>query len=235
MDNFISAHPEEEHKSHRIGWLRAAVLGVNDGIVSTSSLMLGVSSASASHSAILTAGVAGLVAGASSMAVGEYVSVSSQRDSERADLIIEKRSLKNNPKEELEELASIYQQRGLDHDLALKVAKQLHDHDAVAAHARDELGIDQDVLANPTQAAITSALSFSFGSVVPIIAALATHGKASIWAIVFSSLFALGISGAIGALIGGGHRIIAASRVFFGGGIAMAITAFIGHLVGNHL
>jgi VIT1/CCC1 family predicted Fe2+/Mn2+ transporter len=235
VNNRISPHPEEEHKSHRSGWLRAAVLGVDDGIVSTSSLMLGVLAASASHTAILTAGVAGLVAGALSMAVGEYVSVSSQRDSEKADLVIEKRSLANNPNEELAELAAIYEQRGLDADLAQKVAVQLHNHDAVAAHARDELGIDQNALANPTQAAFASALAFSLGSIVPILAALTSSGHTNGWIIVIASLLALGISGATGAIIGGGHRLIAASRVFVGGAAAMAITALIGHLVGNRL
>jgi VIT1/CCC1 family predicted Fe2+/Mn2+ transporter len=230
-----SPHPEEEHKSHRSNWLRAAVLGVDDGIVSTSSLMLGVLAAKASHSAILTAGIAGLVAGALSMAVGEYVSVSSQRDSEKADIVIEKRSLINNPDGELAELAAIYERRGLEPQLAQKVAKQLHEHDAVAAHMRDELGINQEALANPLQAALASALAFSVGAIVPILAALASSHRASAWVIVISSLLALGISGAIGAFIGGGHRILAASRVFFGGGAAMAITALIGHLVGSRL
>ncbi|HZL08341.1 MAG TPA: VIT family protein [Candidatus Dormibacteraeota bacterium] len=233
--NSPSPHPEEEHKSHRAGWLRAAVLGVDDGIVSTSSLMLGVSAAKANHSAILTAGIAGLVAGAMSMAVGEYVSVSSQRDSEKADIVIEQRSLINNPKGELAELAAIYEGRGLEPELARKVAEQLHEHDAVAAHARDELGIDQEALANPLQAALASAVAFSVGALVPIVAALVTTGQVSAWMIVIASLLALAISGAIGALIGGGHRLLAASRVFFGGGAAMAITALIGHLVGGRL
>ncbi len=152
----ISPHPTEIHRSHRAAWLRAAVLGVNDGIVSTSSLMLGVLAANANSTIILTAGFSGLAAGALSMAVGEYVSVSSQRDSEMADLAIEKRSLANNPEAELAELAAIYEHRGLKPALALTVATQLHDHDAVAAHARDELGIDHLALANPMQAAIAS-------------------------------------------------------------------------------
>ncbi len=235
MTTIQTPHPGEAHKSQRSGWLRASVLGVDDGIVSTSSLMLGVLAAKASHSTILTAGIAGLVAGAMSMAVGEYVSVSSQRDSERADILIEKRSLKDNPEEEFEELVSIYISRGLDRQLALKVAHQLHEHDAIAAHARDELGIDQDSLANPVQAALASAVAFSFGSIVPVLAALIVKGRDSAIVIVFASLLALGISGAIGAYIGGGHRFIAASRVFLGGGAAMAITAFIGHLVGKSI
>ncbi len=234
MSNLPSAHPGEPHKSHRANWLRAGVLGADDGIVSTSSLMLGVLAASASRSAILTAGIAGLVAGALSMAVGEYVSVSSQRDSEKADIVKEKRSLAENPKEELAELAGIYESRGLEAKLALQVAKQLHEHDAISAHARDEIGIDQEALANPLQASLASAVSFTVGSLVPIIAALASKGRAG-WVIVAASLVALAISGAIGAYIGGGHRLVAASRVFLGGGAAMAITAFIGHLVGHTL
>lgn len=235
MVDYISAHPGEAHKSHRSNWLRAAVLGVDDGIVSTSSLMLGVLAARANHAAILTAGIAGLVAGAMSMAVGEYVSVSSQRDSEKADIIMESRSLTDNPNEELAELASIYEGRGLDPKLARKVAEQLHKHDAVAAHARDELGIDQEALANPVQAALASASAFSIGAIVPILAALASGHQASAWVIVIASLLALGVSGAVGAFIGGGHRLVAASRVFFGGGAAMAITALIGHLIGKTL
>jgi vacuolar iron transporter family protein len=198
--------------------------------------MLGVLAASASHSTILTAGVAGLTAGALSMAVGEYVSVSSQRDSEKADIAIEERSLASNPHGELAELAAIYEQRGLDSALAQKVARQLHNHDAVAAHARDELGIDHDALPNPLQAAGASAISFALGSAVPIVAALmwANHNTSAL-AIVLASLLALAISGATGAFIGGGHKFVAATRVFLGGGAAMALTALIGHLVGRSL
>lgn len=227
-------HPQEAHKSHRAAWLRAAVLGVNDGIVSTSSLMLGVSAAAASRSALLTAGFAGLVAGAMSMAMGEYVSVSSQRDSERADLDIERRSLAANPNEELSELAGIYEQRGLEPELARQVAQQLHDHDALAAHARDELGIDHEDLAKPLQASLASAVSFSVGAIVPVVATLLTPGKNAV-PIVLASLVALAISGAIGAIIGGGHKVRAALRVFIGGGAAMAITYAVGHLVGATL
>ncbi len=228
-------HPNEIHKSHRAGWLRAAILGVNDGIVSTASLMLGVLAAKASTATILTAGISGLAAGALSMAVGEYVSVSSQKDSEMADIAIEKRSLANNHDAELEELATIYEKRGLQPALALKVARQLHEHDAVGAHARDELGIDHDSLANPVQASLASAVAFSVGALVPIVAALLATQKTSGWAIVGSSLIMLGISGAVGAFIGGGNRLVAAARVFVGGGLAMAITTVIGHLVGAHV
>lgn len=218
-----------------MNWLRAAVLGVNDGVVSTASIMLGVLAANASRSTILIAGFAALSAGALSMAMGEYVSVSSQKDSEQADMAIEQRSLESNPDQELAELAHIYVHRGLEPELANKVAKQLHEHDAKAAHLRDELGIDVEALANPAQAALASAVSFSIGGTVPIIGALVSSKSMGAWVIVIFSLLALAISGAIGAFIGGGHRVRAAARVFFGGGAAMAITAFIGHLVGHSL
>ncbi len=223
----------EQHKSQRSPWLRAAVLGVNDGIVSTSGLMLGVSGAAASPTTILTAGIAGLVAGAISMGVGEYVSVSSQKDSEKADIDIETRSLADNPEQELEELAMIYEQRGLDKHLAFEVAKQLHEHDAVRAHARDELNINQDVLPNPIQAASASMVAFSIGAFIPILAALLAHGHNSVLVIVLGSMVGLAISGSIGAFIGGGNRFLAAFRVLFGGAAAMAITYAIGVLVGH--
>jgi len=235
MKQATTPHPKESHKSHRAGWLRAAVLGVNDGTVSTASLMLGISAASTSKSAVLTGGIAGLVAGALSMAVGEYVSVSSQRDSERADIAIEVRSLAENPDEELEELATIYEKRGLKPTLARQVAQQLHDHDAVTAHIRDELGIDHEALANPIQAAWASAVAFSIGAIIPILATISTSGTKTVWSIVGASLITLAISGAIGAYIGGGHRVRAAARVLIGGALAMAITAFIGHLIGSTL
>jgi VIT1/CCC1 family predicted Fe2+/Mn2+ transporter len=197
--------------------------------------MLGVSAANATSSTIITAGVAGLTAGALSMAVGEYVSVSSQKDSEHADIAIERRSLEANPDAELKELAHIYVHRGLTPELAKKVAQQLHDHDAEGAHLRDELGINRETMANPLQASVASAVSFSIGAVVPIIAALVTPDDMNSGSIVILSLIALAISGGIGAYIGGGHRVRAAARVFFGGGAAMAITAFIGHLLGHTL
>jgi len=230
-----SPHPEEQHKSHRANWLRAGVLGVNDGVISVASLMLGVLAANASHSTILTAGIAGLIAGAMSMAVGEYVSVSSQKDSELADMAIERRSLEANPNEELNELAHIYVHRGLDPELAQQVAVQLHAHDAEAAHLRDELGIDRDNLVSPLQASVTSALSFSLGAIVPILAALMFPHHLGAFGIVTLSLVALAVSGAVGAFLGGGHRLKAAFRVFLGGAAAMAITALIGHLVGMTL
>jgi VIT1/CCC1 family predicted Fe2+/Mn2+ transporter len=233
MNAFPSPHPEI-HKSHRAAWLRAAVLGMNDGIVSTSSLMLGVLAASGNQGAVILAGMAGVVAGALSMAAGEYVSVSSQRDSELSDIAIEMRSLTNNPDQELQELAWIYERRGLDAELAKQVAKQLHDHDAVRAHAHHELGIDHDDLAKPAQAAIASGIAFLIGGAVPILAAVfASNGN--VWTITIVSLVALFLSGAIGALIGGGRKVKAALRVFIGGGLAMAVTYGVGHLIGASL
>lgn len=229
------AHPDELHRSHRAAWLRAAVLGVNDGVISTASLMVGVLASGASRATILTSGASALAAGALSMAVGEYVSVSSQKDSEQADIAIEKRSLAANEAAELAELAGIYKSRGLNADLALQVAKQLHEHDAVAAHARDELGIDHENLANPLQAMAASAIAFSVGALVPILAALASPVAVSAVFITGSSLLMLAVSGGIGAFIGGGHKVVAAGRVFLGGGAAMAFTALVGHLVGRSL
>ncbi len=223
----------EKHKSHRAGWLRAAVLGVNDGIVSTASLMIGVAAAHASIKNILTAGFAGLIAGAMSMAAGEYVSVSSQRDSERADLDIEEKELELFAKEELKELEGIYMKRGLTTKLAAQVAKQLHEHNALAAHARDELGIDHEDLPKPLQAVLSSAVAFALGGAIPLISAVIASGHRTSMTIVISALIALGISGAIGAYIGGGHKIRAAMRVFAGGGLAMLVTFLVGRLVGT--
>jgi VIT1/CCC1 family predicted Fe2+/Mn2+ transporter len=197
--------------------------------------MLGVLAANASASAILTTGIAGLVAGALSMAAGEYVSVSSQRDSESADIAIERRSLEANPEAELEELAHIYVHRGLDPKLAEEVARQLHDHDAEAAHLREELGIDKDNPVRPFQAVLASGTSFSLGAVVPIVAALIFPHQLAGIGIVILSLLALALSGAVGAYIGGGHRVRAALRVLLGGAAAMAITTLIGRVLGSNL
>jgi VIT1/CCC1 family predicted Fe2+/Mn2+ transporter len=235
MINIYKSPHNEQHKSHRAPWLRAAVLGVNDGIVSTSGLMLGVLAASSNQTAILTAGIAGLVAGAISMGVGEYVSVSSQRDSEKADIDIEKRSIAANPEKELAELAWIYEQRGVEKSLALQVASQLHKHDAVKAHARDELKIDQDTLANPAQAALASTVAFSAGASIPIIAALISNPANGVYFIVGLSMIGLAVSGGIGAYIGGGKRLMASLRVLVGGAAAMAITYGIGLLIGHSL
>jgi VIT1/CCC1 family predicted Fe2+/Mn2+ transporter len=229
-------HPHaEQHKSQRAPWLRAAVLGVNDGLVSTASLMVGVAAATDSSAAILTAGIAGLVAGALSMAAGEYVSVSSQRDSEQADLDIERRALKDMPKEELAQLTEIYVQRGLEPKLAAQVATQLTAYDALGTHAREELNIDVDTLSRPWLAAFASAGSFTLGAAMPVLAALFAHGTAAAPAIITASLIALAVSGALAAFIGGGHRLVAGLRVFIGGSLAMAITWLIGSLLGQAL
>lgn len=225
----------EKHKSYRSPWLRAAVLGANDGIISTTSIMLGVAAANTSDAIVLTAGFASLAAGAMSMAVGEYVSVSSQKDSEKADLVIESRELENFADEELKELEEIYIDRGLSASLAKKVAKELHEHDALKAHARDELGINQDALSNPMQAAISSAISFALGASLPIIAAVLAPTNNETVVIVAASLVTLCITGAISASVGGGSKFWAAARVLVGGAAAMIVTAAIGNLVGMAL
>jgi vacuolar iron transporter family protein len=221
-----------QHRSGRAGWLRAAVLGSDDGIVSTSSLMIGVAAASGSKNAILVAGAAGLVAGAMSMAAGEYVSVSSQRDAEDADIEREKWELAEQPRAELRELASIYVQRGLDKDLALKVAEQLSARDRLAAHMKDELGIEGATRARPLQAAWISAISFASFALVPILAMLVTPPQWRIAAMAASSLASLGVLGAFGSHLGGAPRARGALRVMVGGGVAMAVTAGIGRLLG---
>jgi VIT1/CCC1 family predicted Fe2+/Mn2+ transporter len=197
--------------------------------------MLGVLAASANKEAILIAGLAGLVAGAISMGVGEYVSVSSQKDSEKADIEIERQSIESNPNEELAELALIYQKRGVEKQLAIQVATQLHAHDAVGAHARDELDINQDILANPAQAALASTVAFSLGAAVPVIAALLSNASDGVYLIVGFSLVALTVSGGIGAYLGGGKKRKAAMRVLIGGTAAMAITYIIGLMIGHTL
>jgi VIT1/CCC1 family predicted Fe2+/Mn2+ transporter len=227
-----AAHPEV-HLSRRSNWLRAAVLGANDGIVSTASLVLGVASSGASRSAIVTAGVAGLVAGALSMAAGEYVSVSSQRDAEEADLTLERRELRDDPEGELRELAAIYERRGLPSPLATDVAEALTRHDALESHARDELGLDEQRLARPLQAAGASALSFSAGAALPLLAVAIAPAGARIVATVVVTLLALTVLGALGARLGGAPRLPATVRVVVWGGIAMGITAAIGALVGG--
>jgi VIT1/CCC1 family predicted Fe2+/Mn2+ transporter len=226
------ARHREAHRSGRAGWLRAAVLGSDDAIVSTASLMIGVAASSAPPQAILVAGVAGLVAGAMSMAVGEYVSVSSQRDAERADIERETRELAAEPQAELEELAQIYVTRGLDRNLAMTVAKQLSARDRLGAHMRDELGIDQTALARPMQAAWISAASFASFAVVPIVALLAAPLGQRIPAIAALSLASLAALGAFGGHLGGAPIGRAALRVTIGGALAMAVTAAIGRLFG---
>jgi vacuolar iron transporter family protein len=222
----------ELHRTSRIGWLRAAVLGANDGIVSTASLMVGVAAANVEHSALLLAGVAGLVAGAMSMATGEYVSVSSQSDTEKADLARERAELAAQPEHEHQELAAIYVGRGLDPELATEVARQLMKHDDLGAHARDELGISEMLSANPVQAAVTSALTFSAGAALPLLAALAAPPALLVYVVSVSSLVVLTALGAISARAGGAPVFRASLRVVFWGALAMALTAGVGKLVG---
>lgn len=224
-------HPER-HRSDRGQWLRAAVLGSDDAIVSTSSLMIGIAASSASQAAILVAGVAGLVAGSMSMAVGEYVSVSSQRDAEHADIERERRELEGQPDAELAELTAIYVKRGLDAELAAQVAKQLSAHDRLGTHLRDELGIDPSALARPLQAAWISALSFACFAALPILALLVAPAVARIPVIAAVSLASLAVLGAIGGHLGGAPIARAALRVTAGGALAMAVTAAIGRLFG---
>ena len=223
----------ETHTTGREGWLRAAVLGANDGILSTAGLVLGVAAASSSVGAIATAGIAGLVAGALSMAAGEYVSVSSQRDSQEADLALERRELAADPAGELEELAGIYRARGLDAELARRVAEELTARDPLATHARDELGITEVHMARPFQAAWTSAIAFSVGAAVPLITITATPSAARIALTVVLTLVALAILGGTGARLGGAPMGRAALRVTAWGAVAMALTSAIGALVGT--
>jgi VIT1/CCC1 family predicted Fe2+/Mn2+ transporter len=222
----------EMHRSGRAGWLRAAVLGSNDAIVSISSLMIGVAASSASRDAILVAGVAGMVSGAMSMAVGEYVSVSSQRDAEQADVERETRELARSPHAELNELALIYVKRGLEKNLAMKVAEQLSTRDRLGAHLRDELGIDQASLARPLQAAWISAASFASFGAVPIVTLLVAPAASHIPAIAAVSLVSLSALGTFGGHLGGAPLGRAALRVTLGGALAMAVTAAIGRIFG---
>ena len=222
----------EGHLVKRIGWLRAAVLGANDGIVSTASLIVGVAAAQTSPSAILLTGIAGLVAGAMSMAAGEYVSVSSQSDTENADRAREMSELENEPEAERRELAAIYRHRGLDAALALQVADQLMAKDALGAHLRDELGITEDLAARPVQAAIASAMSFAAGAILPVLMVLLFRGDSLIVAVVAASLILLATLGMIGARAGGANPWRGALRVTCWGALAMAATAGIGTLFG---
>ncbi len=223
----------EDHQVGRIGWLRAAVLGANDGIVSTASLIIGVAAASGDKGAILVAGVAGLVAGAMSMAAGEYVSVSSQSDTEAASLAKETWELANQPAAEHAELTAIYVARGLDQPLAAQVATQLMAKDALGAHARDELGLSEISTARPVQAALTSAVTFAVGAALPLLAVLVAPGAWLIWAVALASLVFLGALGAVGAAAGGASPWKPTARVVFWGALAMLITAAIGALFGT--
>jgi VIT1/CCC1 family predicted Fe2+/Mn2+ transporter len=223
---------QEQHKAHRVGWLRAAVLGANDGIVSTASLIIGVSAASVSQENVLIAGVAGLVAGAMSMAAGEYVSVSSQADTEKADLELERLALADNFEEETVELAEIYEDRGVESELARQVAEQLMAHDALGAHARDEIGISESASARPVQAAFSSAGTFTLGAALPLLVAWAVPGAQQIVAIAGFSLIFLALLGGLAARAGGANMVTGAIRVTFWGVLAMLLTAAVGHLFG---
>ena len=222
----------ERHRTHRIGWLRAAVLGANDGIVSTASLVLGVAAAGADAQGILVTGVAGLVAGAMSMAAGEYVSVSSQADTELADLDRERKELAADPVHEHAELTAIYVERGLDEALAANVATQLMQHDSLGAHGRDELGIFEAFSARPVQAALASAGTFAVGAVLPLLIVLVFPASVLPWAVAGSSLVFLALLGSVAARAGGASLFIAAARVTFWGALAMGLTAGVGAIFG---
>jgi vacuolar iron transporter family protein len=222
----------ERHRTDRIGWLRAAVLGANDGIVSTASLVVGVAAASASRTEVMVAGVAGLVAGAMSMAAGEYVSVSSQADTERADLARERQELADDVEGEQIELASIYVRRGLDPSLAKQVAEQLMAHDALGAHARDELGISETVTARPVQAALASAATFAVGAAMPLLAVVVAPTSSMVPAVSVASLPILALLGVLAARAGGAPMVKSAARVTFWGALAMGATAGVGALFG---
>jgi len=223
----------ERHFTQRIGWLRAAVLGANDGIVSTAALVVGVAAAQATRSSILVAGLAGLVAGAMSMAAGEYVSVSSQADTEKADLARERRELAESPDAELDELRGIYEKRGLDAELARRVAEQLTAHDVLAAHMRDELGITEEQAARPIQAALASAGTFSVGAALPLLIAIVAPARLLIALVSAGSLACLAVLGALAAHAGGAGRWRGAIRVTFWSALALALTATVGRLFGT--
>jgi len=235
MSRAVPRRHAEGHLVQRIGWLRAAVLGANDGILSTASLIVGVASAAGTHQSVIVAGFAGLVAGAMSMAAGEYVSVSSQSDTELADLARERGELSQDAGSETEELAGIYVQRGLQPDLASQVAQQLMARDALGAHARDELGISDTTTARPIQAALTSAASFAAGAALPLVTALVTPSGLLVVAVSAASLLFLAVLGAIGARAGGAKILVATIRVTFWGALAMALTAGIGAVFGTRV
>ncbi len=223
----------ERHRTAHIGWLRAAVLGANDGLISTASLVVGVSASGTGRSAVLIAGVAGLVAGSMSMAAGEYVSVSSQADTEDADLSLERRELAADPKGEHAELAAIYVARGLSAGLATQVADQLMAKDALAAHARDELGFSDATAARPLQAALASAVSFAAGAVLPVVIAAVSTDSLVTWLVMGTALVLLGVLGAVAARVGGASITRGALRVAFWGALAMGISALVGRLFGT--
>ncbi|MDH2273555.1 VIT1/CCC1 transporter family protein [Moraxella porci] len=226
-----SIHPEP-HFSNRNNWLRATVLGANDGLISTASLLMGVAAAGSSEQTLILTGVASLIAGAISMAAGEYVSVSSQADTEKADLAKEAYELMHNPDNELKELTQIYQSRGLDADLAAKVAKALTKHDALQAHARDEIGLNEDLSANPLQAALASAASFVMGAILPLFCVYVTPQPMRITALWIATLVGLALLGMLSAHLGGANKMLAMARVVIWGVVALAATSLIGHFFG---
>lgn len=231
----VAAHVSEHHKSHRAGWLRAAVLGANDGILSVSGLVIGVAAANSSRAALVTAGLAGLVAGALSMAVGEYISVSSQRDAEEADLRVEAEAIAENRRAEMHELAKIYEERGVEPGVARIVADQLMAHDAIGAHARDELGISEVMVARPVQAALTSATAFILGGTIPVLTITLAPKSIRIALTAAVTVLALFGLGALGAYLGGAPRGRAALRVVTLSVIAMVVTYSIGRVVGANV
>ncbi len=225
--------PDEHHLVHRTGWLRAAVLGANDGLISTASLLVGIAASGAGQSTLILAGLAGLMAGAMSMAAGEYVSVSSQSDTERADIEKEARELALHPEQELAELAMIYEHRGLTPDLALQVAEQLTAHDALGAHVRDEIGITDALTAKPLQAAWTSAVTFVVGAFLPLAVVFLIPATQAVAALVFSTLIFLALLGGLGAQAGGSSLMMGAVRVTFWGAMAMLATYLVGLVFGQ--
>jgi VIT1/CCC1 family predicted Fe2+/Mn2+ transporter len=236
LSGSVAAEPtphSEHHRTHRTGWLRAAVLGANDGIVSTASLLLGVAAAHATRTSVLIAGIAGLVAGAMAMAAGEYVSVSSQADTEQADLSLERHGLDTDEAAEREELAGIYVNRGLDPVLALEVASQLMAHDALDAHARDELGISETLSARPLQAALASGASFTVGASIPLIAVMVVPEAGLLTMVAGVSLLFLALLGGLASRVGGARPLVGALRVLLWGAIAMGVTAGVGALIGS--
>ena len=224
---------DEHHRSHRTGWLRAAVLGANDGLLSTASLLIGVAAGSATRSVLVLTGVAASAAGALSMAAGEYSSVASQRDAELADLDKERRALDDDPQTELRELAAIYEDKGLSRELSLQVAQALHDDDPFRAHSRDELGLDPDALTSPVQASLTSAVSFALGAAVPALAMALCPANVRVALTVAITLAALWVLGSVAGLLGGARPVRSATRLVLLGSVSMAATTVIGRLVGT--
>ena len=223
----------ERHRQQHMGWLRATVLGANDGLISTASLLIGISAADATRATIVKTGFAALAAGALSMASGEYISVSAQSDTERADIAKESKEIEEHEEAELHELAAIYRSRGLSTELANQVARAMHDHDALGAHLRDELSMTEDSRARPIQASVASAAAFATGALIAALAALVGSGNQRIAVIAVTTLIALGLLGVIGARLGGAHLGRGALRVLLGGSLAMGVTAIIGQIIGQ--